>query len=62
MFDVDSLLIDSELEPKFLKKKRFRDDNENDLLNEYMENDKVENNGQENHKNRGRKPKKKRML
>jgi len=59
LFNVDSLSIDNELEPKFLKKKRFRDNNENDLLNEYMENDKAENNGQENHKNRGRKPKNK---
>ena len=61
LFDVDSFLIDSKLESKFLKKKRLRDDNdnENDFLNEFKENEKAENNGQEDRQKRGRKPAKK---
>ena len=61
LFDVDSFLIDSKLESKFLKKKRLRDDNdnENDFLNEFKENEKAENNGQEDRQKRGRKPGKK---
>ena len=58
LFEVNNMFIDKKLESKFLKKKRFRDDNEDNFLNEFMENEKIENNEQENHKKRGRKSKK----
>jgi len=55
-FDADSMLIkDEKFESQFLNKKRFRDDNEDNFYNEFMENEKVENNGQVNRKKRGRK-------
>ena len=56
--DVDSMFTKVEkLESKFLKKKRFRDDKEDNFLNEFMKNEKNKNKGQENRKKRGRKTK-----
>ena len=56
LFDVNNMFIDKKLESTFLKKKRFRDDNEDNFF-EFMENEKIENNEQESLKKRGRKSK-----
>ena len=50
LFDANNMFIDRKLESKFINKKRFRDDNEDNFLNEFMENEKIENNEQESYK------------
>ena len=57
LFDANNMFFkDEKLESTFLNKKRFRDDNEDNFLNESMENEKVKKNKRKNHKKRGRKP------
>ena len=59
-FDVDIMFIkDDKIESQFLNKKRFREDNEDNFYNEFIENENIENNGQLNRKKRGRKSEKK---
>jgi len=56
LFDVDIIFIkDGNFESQFLNKKRFREDNEDNFYNEFIENENIENNGQLNRKKRGRK-------
>ena len=50
LFDANNIFIDKKLESIFINKKRFRDDNEDNFLNEFMENEKIENNEQESYK------------